>query len=223
MSRILIRSANLSNPPELPQDLRPFGDYCFHGNRSLLLWTWLRPEGSPDDAWEEPITRTLLAENQARSEHFAYHNMSVARACSIAGDPPSYRHLIGAYETLASAEETVYKSSHAGEITDALSYLMSASGTTALISSAKERARWKLDEFKYRFERRRTRIDSWVGFVFGLVGVTGFADLVIKPFILTIDPKIISWQIGLFSFFISVFCVGLLALPIWVLYWKHGE
>jgi len=217
MSRILIRSADLNNPPELPKDLRPSGDYCFHGNRSLLLWTWLRPEGAPDNAWDDQITRILLTENQARSEHFEYHNMRLARACSIAGDPPSYRHLIDSYETLSSAEETVYKSSQAGEITDALSYLMSVAGSIALIPSAKERARWKLDEFKYRFESRRTRIDRWIGFLFGLVGVTGFADLVIKPILLTIDPKLGNWQIGLFSFLISVFCVGLLAFPIWII------
>jgi len=73
MSRILMRSAGIDDPPELPPDLRPFGDYCFHGNRAVLLWTWLRADDAPDDAWEDPATRAALIENQARAEHFEYH------------------------------------------------------------------------------------------------------------------------------------------------------
>ncbi|NTW55122.1 MAG: hypothetical protein HGB15_10300 [Chlorobaculum sp.] len=215
ISRILVRSAHLDTPPELPQDLRPFGDYCFHGNRALLLWTWLRPEESPDDAWKDPNTHTLLSENQARAEHFEYYNMRVSRACSIAGDPPSYMNLVDAYETLVATEETLHKSSQAGEISDALSYLMTATGTADIIPSGKERARWKLDEYKYRFENRRTQIDRWLGFVFGLVGVNGFADLVIKPIFLNFYPKLINWEINIYSFFIAVFVVGILSIPIW--------
>jgi hypothetical protein len=68
MSRILMRSSLIDNPPELPPDLRPFGDYCFHGNRALLLWTWLRPLDEPNDAWESQTTFTTLAGHQALAE-----------------------------------------------------------------------------------------------------------------------------------------------------------
>ncbi|RCX01068.1 hypothetical protein [Marinomonas foliarum] len=62
ISRILLRSVGMSNPPQLPPDLRLFDDYCFHGNRAILLWTWLRPHNSSDDAWNDPHTRTYLLE-----------------------------------------------------------------------------------------------------------------------------------------------------------------
>ncbi len=217
MSRILMRSARIDNPPELPPDLRPFGDYCFHGNRALLLWTWLRPEGEPDDAWEDPTTRAALTENQARAEHFEYHNMRVARACAIAGSPPTYTHLVEAYETLASAEDIIHHSSQAGEISDALSYLMSAVGTAGLVPSGKERARWRLDELRYRAESRRARTDRWIGFVFGLVGAAGLADLFFKPYLVATYPKLSNWEAGLFSFVLAALVVGLLSFPIWVI------
>lgn len=214
MSRILIRSARIDNPPELPPDLRLFEDYCFHGNRALLLWTWLRPEGEPGDAWKDPKTRAVLTENQARAEHFEYHNMRVARACAIAGSPPSYKHLVEAYETLASAEDIIHHSSQAGEISDALSYLISAVGTAGLVASGKERARWRLDELRYRAESRRARMDRWIGFVFGLVGTAGLADLVIKPYFAATYPELSSWEAGLLSFVLAALVIGLLAVPI---------
>ncbi len=212
-----MRSARIDPPPKLPPDLRLFGDYCFHGNRALLLWTWLRPEGKPADAWEDPTTRTALIENQARAEHFEYHNMRVARACAIAGSPPSDTHLMEAYETLVSAEDKIHHSSQSGEISDALSYLMSAVGTASLVSSGKERARWRLDELRYRAESRRTRTDRWIGFVFGLVGAAGLADLVFKPHLISKYPKLDSVQAGMFSFVLAALFIGLLAVPIWVI------
>lgn len=215
MSRILMRNGRIDNPPELPPDLRLFGDYCLHGNRALLLWTWLRSEGQPDDVWEDPTTRSRLIENQARAEHFEYHNMRAARACAIAGSPPSCTHLLEAYETLASAEDIVHHSGQSGEITDALSYLMSAVGTTGLVPSGKERARWQLDELRYRVEIRRACMDRWIAFVFGLVGASGLADLCLKPYLATTCPQLNNWQLGLSSFAMAALVVVLLAIPIW--------
>lgn len=217
MSRILMRSADIDHPPELPPDLRPFGDYCFHGNRAVLLWTWLRADGAPDDAWEDPATRGVLTENQARAEHFEYHNMRVARACAITGAPPSHTHLVEAYETLASAEDVIHHSSQAGEISDALAFLMSAVGTAGLIPSGKEKARWHLDELRYRAERRRARMDRWLGIVFGLVGAAGLADLVIKPCLTARYTDLGKGTIGLVSFALAALVIVLSALPLWVI------
>lgn len=215
MSRILMRSARLDSPPELPTDLRPFEDFCFHGNRSLLLWTWLRRKGEPDDAWKDPRTIGIVTEHQARAEHFEYHNIRVARACALAGSPESYQQLAEAYDTLVSAEDSVQHSSQAGEITDALSYLISAVGTAALVPSGKERARWRLDEFLYRAERLRARTDRWLTFVFGLVGAAGIADLVIKPFLVTKYPGLSLSASGLLAFLVACLVVGILAAPVW--------
>jgi hypothetical protein len=217
MSRILMRSSGIDNPPELPPDLRPFGDYCFHGNRALLLWTWLRANDSPDDAWDDPTTRAALAGNQARAEHFEYHNMRMARACAIAGDPQSNSHLIEAYETLASAEDVIHQSSQAGEISDALSYLISAVGTVGLIPSGKEKARWHLDELRYRAEKQRARTNRWIGFVFGLVGATGLADLVIRPYLNARNLDLSNGTIGLLSFLLAALIVALMAVPLLIL------
>jgi hypothetical protein len=212
LSRILIRSPHIDKPPSLPPDLRLFEDYCFHGNRSLLLWTWLRSKGEPDNAWESQNTRTKILENQARAEHFEYYNMKVARACAIVGSSPHEAHLIEAYERLTSAEDMIHHSSQAGEISDALSYLISAVGTADLIPPAKERARFKLDLLRYQEERRRTRTERWIGFVFGIVGVVGLAELIAKPFVLVKHPEISNWLAGLCSFLLVVLFVGLLIL-----------
>lgn len=217
MSRIMMRSALIDNPPELPPDLRPFEDYCFHGNRALLLWTWLRSEGEPDDAWEDPTTRPALTENQARAEHFEYLNMRVARACAIAGSPPSYTHLVEAYDLLVSAENLIHHSSQAGEISDALLYLISAVGTAGLVPSGKERARWRLDELRYRAESRRVRTDRLIGVMFGLVGAAGLADLVFKPYLTVTFLELSNWEAGLFSFIFAALVVGLIAIPIWTI------
>lgn len=212
MSRILLRSAEIEDPPQLPPDLRPFNDHCFHGNRAILLWTWLRPRGAPDDAWDDPSTRAHLLENQARAEHFEYHNMRVARACAMAGAPPSDEQLVYAYETLANADAVIHQSSQAGEITDALEYLMAAAGTTALVASGKEQARWNLDERRYKAEKRRSRVDRWLTAVFGIVGAAGLADLVVQPFLQATYPGWAHWFTGLAAFAFASFVVVLLVM-----------
>lgn len=212
MSRILSRSAGMDNPPQLPPDLRPFTDYCLHGSRSILLWTWLRPRGAPDDAWDDPNTSAALLENQARAEHFEYHNMRIARACALAGAPPSDEHLVYAYETLANADAVIHQSSQAGEITDALEFLLAAAGTTALIASGKEQARWHLDKRRYKAEKRRSRVDRWLAGVFGIVGAAGLADLVVRPFLQSTYPGWVDWFTGLAAFAFASFVVVLLAM-----------
>ncbi|MGP7735792.1 hypothetical protein [Oceanimonas smirnovii] len=214
MSRILMRSAGMNDAPQLPPDLRPFNDYCLHGNRAILLWTWLRPSGASDNAWDNPNTRTHLLENQARAEHFEYHNIRIARACAIAEGPPSDEHLVYAYETLANADSVLHKSSQAGEITDALQFLMTAAGTTGLIASGKEQARWYLDERRYKAEKRRSRMDRWLTAVFGIVGAAGLADLVFRPLLQTTYPGWVDWFTGVAAFATASFLIVLLALSI---------
>jgi hypothetical protein len=223
LSRVLMRSSEVAAPPVLPSDLRVFGDYCFHANRALLLWTWLRPDDSPDDAWEDSTTRAHLLENQGRAEHFEYYNMRIARACATANFPPSDQSLIWAYEVLASADSVIHHSSQAGEITDALSYLMSATGTTGLIESGKEQARWHLDERRYRADKNRSIVDRWLAVVFGFVGATGLADLVIQPFLEASYPELQGGFRGLVAFSLAVLFVGLAAMLICAIHRHTSE
>lgn len=214
MSRILMRCAGMNEPPQLPPDLRPFNDYCLHGNRAVLLWTWLRPCSESDDAWDNPNTRAHLLENQARAEHFEYHNIRIARACAIAEGRPSDEQLVYAYETLGNADSVLHKSSQAGEITDALEYLMTAAGTRGLIASGKEQARWYLDERRYKAEKRRSRMDRWLTAVFGIVGAAGLADLIFRPLLQTTFPDWVAWFTGLSAFAIASFLIVLLVMSI---------
>lgn len=223
LSRVLMRSSEMADPPVLPLDLRAFGDYCFHANRALLVWTWLRQNDSPDDAWKDSTTRAHLLENQGRAEHFEYHNMRIARACAIATSPPSDKDLIRAYEVLASADSAIHHSSQAGEITDALSYLMSAAGTTGLIESGKEQARWHLDERRYRADKSRSMVDRWLTVVFGFVGTAGLADLVIQPFLEASCPELRGGFRGLVAFSFAAICVGVVALLIWAIHRLTSE
>lgn len=216
LSRILMRSPEIDNPPPLPPDLRPFEDYCFHGNRALLLWTWMKQCNAPEDAWKDESTKTRLLENQARAEHFEYHNMRIARACAIASSPPSDEHLVHAYETLAMADAVIHQSSQAEEITDALKYLLDVAGTNRLIASGKEQARWHLDERRFRNEKQRSRIDRLLTMVFGFVGAAGLADLVIKPLLRETYPAWTDWGIGLAAFALASCVVAILAVSIWI-------
>jgi len=214
MSRILMRSAEMNEPPLLPPDLRPFNDYCLHGNRAILLWTWLRPSSESDNAWDDPNTMPRLLGNQARAEHFEYHNIRIARACAIAESPSSDKQLVYAYETLGNAESVIHKSSQAGEITDALEYLMTAAGTRGLIASGKEQLRWHLDERRYKAEKRRSRMDRWLTVVFGIVGAAGLADLIFRPLLQATYPGWVPWFIGLSAFTIASCLIVLLVMSI---------
>lgn len=214
MSRILSRSVGMKDPPQLPPDLRLFNDYCLHGNRAVLLWTWLQPCLASDNSWDDPNIRTHLLGNQARAEHFEYHNIRIARACAIAEAPPSDEQLVYAYKTLASADAVIHKSSKAGEITDALEYLMTSAGTIGLIASGKEQARWYLDEGRYKAEKRRSRMDRWMTAVFGVVGAAGLADLVFRPLLQKTYPNWIDWFTGLVAFTAASFLIVFVAMSI---------
>lgn len=108
----------------------------------------------------------------------------------------------------------IHKSSQAGEITDALEFLMTAAGTTGLIASAKEQARWYLDERRYKAEKRRSRVDRWLTAVFGIVGAAGLADLIFRPLLQTTYPGWVDWFTGLAAFAAASFLIVLLAISI---------
>ncbi len=215
LSRILMRSTAVDTPSDLPPDLRPFGDYCFHGNRSLLLWTWLRPDEAPANVWDAPGTHATLTENQVRSEHIEYHNMRIARACAWAQSPPSDGHLREAYKTLSFTDESIHHSSQAGEVSEALAYFMAEFGTLKLVSSGKEAARWHLDELRYRSDRSRSRVDRWLAFVFGLVGTAGLADFAIRPYLVAAWPDLSRETAPIVAFGVAGLIVLLIAALIW--------
>lgn len=214
LSRIMLRASTLKRPPELPLDLRPFDDYCFHGNRSLLLWTWMKATDAPDDAWSDVNVKSKIYDNQCRTEHFEYHNMRIARACSIVSSPSNDLILVDAYEILSQSEKLLMRSSHSGEITDAVQYLLNAVGTKDLINSAKEQAKWYLDEKRFIYERQRSNIDRSLTVVFGFVGAAGVADLILKPLLEDLFPSTQNWITGLAAFVISSLIVLLLSLII---------
>lgn len=211
LARIMQRSPNLKDLSSLPKDLRLFDDYCFHGNRAILLWTWLKPGAAPENVWEDSNTRSYLLSNQVSAEHFEYHNMRIARACDIAANPNSDEQLIFAYKTLASAEAVIHKSSKVGEIVDAIKYLIDAVGTAELIAPGKENSRWHLDERRFNTEKNKARIDRWLAIIFGFVGAAGLADLVIKPFLLSMYPGAMDWSAGLTAFLSALALIGGLA------------
>lgn len=214
MSRFLMRSQGSTNPVELPPDLRIFDDYALHGNRALLIWTWLRESNSPDDAWEERNTGARVFENQARAEHFEYLNLKIARACAVACSPSSDESLIAAYKVLSSVESTLHTSSQAGEIIDAVNYLLESVGTKNLITDAKERARWHLDERRYLNDKSRSHIDRWLAVLFGFIGSTGLADLVIHPYLKGTFTKWSDFQLGLSAFVLALLTVGVFVFVI---------
>jgi hypothetical protein len=215
LSRILMRSPSVNIPLDLPQDLRPFGDYCFHGNRAMLLYTWLKLPEAPADAWNDTETSSALMENQARAEHAEYLNMRIVRACRWAQFPPSVSHLREAYATLAFTEDMIHRSSQSGEVSEALAYLMEKFGTLKLVSSAKETARWHLDELGYESDRSRNRMNRWIAFVFGLVGTAGLADFAIQPNLEAICPDLKHEAVPIVAFGIATVAVLLITLVIW--------
>lgn len=129
--------------------------------------------------------------------------MRIARACEIAKSPPSNEALLSAYQVLATSRDAILRSSQAGEITDSLSYLLETAGTISLIESGKEQARWHLDEIRYKSDKRRAAVDSLLAVIFGLVGVSGLAELVVKPLIPIIAPNITESFLGLLAFIVS--------------------
>lgn len=199
----------------LPPDLRKFNDYCLHANRSIYLWTWLRGENESEDIWDDRNTSSRILENQARVEQVEYHNMSISRACSWANNPPSEQHLFISYTTLAETENKIHHSSISGEISDTLSYLIKSFGTESLIASAKEMARFHMDELKYRSDSARNSSNYWLTFVFGLVGVTSFAEFAVNPLILNKWSGMNKVIAPFISFGISAVLVLAISAIIW--------
>lgn len=182
LSRILARSEEPEVDLPLSDDLRVFSDHTFHGERSALLWTWTRSLESPDDVWEDPDTVTSITAHQVLAELVEYCNMRLARACSLAQAPPSERHLMEAFQALSNAEMDLHIASNSGEINDALKYLVTKFGTLDQISSAKEAARWYLDEMRYQSDKRRTKIDICLTAALGLIGTTGLNGFLAEAF-----------------------------------------
>lgn len=215
ISKILLRSEGIVNLPELPPDLRLFDDFSLHANRAVLLWTWLKSKHDPESAWDDPNTCSKVFENQARTEQIEYHNLKIARACSWAQRPINSNYLLSAYETLASSNSLIHHSSNSGEVTEALSYLINVFGTASLVDPSKEAARYHLDELKYISDRAKNRSDSWLTFVFGLVGTTSLADFAIEPFIKELWPTLSDIQSPIVSFGVSGGFILLISLLIW--------
>ena len=183
ISKILLRADNVTQFSDLPPDLRVFDDFCLHGNRAILLWTWLKSKNSSENVWEDANTRSSILGNQARAEQIEYYNLKIARACAWAQNPFSNDHLLYAYRVLASSDSMIHQSSKSGEIIDALTFLMEKFGTTGLVNSSKESARYHLDELRYKSDQAKSRSDSRLTFIFGLVGAASLAQFAVYPFV----------------------------------------
>lgn len=205
LSRILSRSSFILNPPNLPRDLRPYNDYSFHGNRAVLLWTWLSNHGANIDAWEDKNTLITLLDHQARSELIEYHNMRIVRACHISNNPSNDNDLIYSYEALANSNSVIHQASHSGEIVDSIEYLLNSFGTLKLIETGKEQARWHLDQRRYLADKNKTKVDRWLSILFGVVGTAGLADLITKPLLKNLLPHLNEWETGLGGFILVIY------------------
>ncbi|WP_298942120.1 hypothetical protein [uncultured Psychromonas sp.] len=217
ISKILLRADNITKRADLPPDLRVFDDFCLHGNRSILLWTWLRAKNSYENVWDNPNTASTLFGNQARTELIEYYNLKVARACTWAQKPRSQDHLLYAYEVLASSDNMIHQSSSSGEIVDSLSYFMKNFGTTGLINSGKESARYHLDELRYNADKVKSRSDRWLTFVFGLVGVASLAQFAVHPFVEHTWPLLGKVVAPIVSYGISGGVIILVAILLWLI------
>jgi hypothetical protein len=213
---ILSRSTHVEGNEELSKDLRPMGDFTFHGTRAMFLWTWTKPKNTPSNVWEDPNTLSIVMSQQTRAEHIEYYNMRLARACKLTRFPPSEEHLIQSYRILCMADDDLHHSSNTGEITDALKTILKDIGTIDLVPSAKEAARWYLDEMRYKTEKRRLTVDRWLTLVFGLIGTTGLSEFLIRPYVeMFFTVSVILAP--LYSFTFSAVIVILIILSVWLI------
>lgn len=212
--RILSRTPHIENNAELPNDLRQIDDFIFHGTRAIFLWTWTKPDNAPSDVWEDPNTLSIVMNQQSRAKHIEYYNMRLARACKLTRFPPSEDHLIDSYRILCMAEDDLHHSGSAGDITDALKTIVKNIGTMDLVPSAKEAARWYLDEMRYQTEKQRLTVDRWLTLVFGLVGTAGLSEFLIRPYVelFLTESEILA---PLYSFTLSLSSVLLIVLLVW--------
>jgi hypothetical protein len=120
--------------------------------------------------------------------------MKVARACTWAQKPFSNDQLLYAYEVLANSYSMIHQSGKSGEIIDTLTYLMEKSGTTGLVNSSKESARFHLDELRYKCDKAKSRGDSILTIVFGVVGTASLAQFVVHPIVKEACPPLsLTW------------------------------
>lgn len=73
-----------------------------------------------------------------------------------------------------------------------------------------------LDELKYNSDRAKSRSDSWLTFVFGLVGTTSLADFAIHPFVKEWWPTLNSINSPLVSFGISGGIILFVVIVVWL-------
>lgn len=215
IKKFLIRTninKNQTNRIKLPPDLRLFNDYCLHGSRGILLWTWLKVKKSPKNAWNDPSTQSNICSNQARAEQLEHYNMIITRACAWAHNPLTEKHLINAYRQLSNVEQLIHNCSLSGEISAAIAFFIKAFGTEGLVQPAKNAAKFYLDEMRYQSDKVKKRSNDWLTFVFGIVGVTSFADFVVSPIIQNILPTFSEMIIHFISFGISVVLIFFIAL-----------
>lgn len=213
--RILSRSTHVEGKANLPKDLRPIGDFTFHATRAIFLWTWTKPNNAPMDVWDDPNTSSIVMSQQTRVEQIEYYNMRLARACKLTRFPPSEDHLIDSYRILCMAEDDLHHSSSTGEITEALKNIVNEIGTMDLVPSAKEAARWYLDEMRYKTEKSRLKVDRWLTIVFGLVGTAGLSEFLIRPYI-ELFFKDIEILAPLYSFALSGAIMFIIILVVWL-------
>ncbi|NKC19169.1 hypothetical protein CWC29_009995 [Pseudoalteromonas sp. S4498] len=215
LSKILMRTSTDVFQHELPPDLRVFDDYCFHANRALLLWTWLKPKKSSENVWDESDTASKIFENQARTEIIEHLNMEASRACSWAQSPINSNYLLSAYEILASFDTSIHYSSISGEVNDSHTYLMEAFGTKSLIEPSKEAAKFRLDELKYKSDMARNSNDRWLALTFGLVGAASLADFVLHPIVKNYWPLLNAIESPIVSIFLAFVILLTISIVVW--------
>lgn len=215
MSKILLRTGGITSTPELPYDLRLFDDYCLHGNRSTILWTWLSTDGQPDNAWDDELTYAKVIECQVKAEMVEHINMILARACSWAEEPTNEEYLVHAYQTLSRSESMIHKASQSGEITNMLSHLIKSFGTLTPIEASKDSARFYLEELKYKADKEKQKSDSLLTFVFGLVGTTSLAQFAFTPYVDQKWPNLSAIESPAVSLAMSTGLIVIIALLIW--------
>lgn len=207
INKMIMRTNISKKLRKLPPDHRMFNDYCFHGSRSLLLWTWLKSKNSPDNAWDDPMTYFKIFSNQASAEQIEYYNMTLVRASYWAHNPLTEKHLIYAYRKLSSFEQSILYCSASKEISDSISYFINIYGTQDLVLPAKDAAKFYIDQLRYKSDKLKKRSNDWMTFVFGIVGAASFADFIVSPIIQKLFPTFTEMITHLLSFGFSVILI----------------
>ncbi|MDC5721970.1 hypothetical protein OPW41_11625 [Vibrio europaeus] len=207
IARLMNRSEQSSSYTKDFEDLRMFEDFSLTINRSILLWIWLRKEKDLSDAFQDINLLSALNQNQVRAEQMMYKSMEVYRACTWSSDPIDNRFLIKAYETLANFQRDIHISSYSGEVTRTMLKAMESFEIFSLIEPSKESARYHLDNFRYRNDQAKQKVDSQLAIIFGLVGTTSLSEYAFTPMYQKILPdlsNLANISISLFTSFVSI-------------------